>query len=323
MRVTEPASTENSASKRSISFAATHFGTDLLCAAWALLVSSIVYYIIMAYDVSQIEFVTTPNLVIVNYIVFLVSSIIYTIAAIIVLTVSYPTALRKAIQDVLTADTKKMNCIELYFTGNIFLVTSWLIFIGTLPMIIYPIWGLSIGFVTILAGVSYLIFVIFSLIILYLFIIACFPENLARTFEIDSTTFFHDTCKKYCMCCSESNSYCSIYFGKDYIVVLWIIFIVSMAMVIGSIYYVAIDYNIITSYLWLLSSISFALGSYLYAIDSYTITGESTYFYDYCCCCCNCCSTYKLMKKSKRTNSDDVLQDERMPLVQSENLRNL
>ena len=47
MRVTEPASTENITSKRSISFAATYFGTDLLCAAWALLVSSFMYYIIM------------------------------------------------------------------------------------------------------------------------------------------------------------------------------------------------------------------------------------------------------------------------------------
>jgi hypothetical protein len=284
----------------------------------------------MAYDVSVIEFITTPAIVITNYFVFLFSSIVYTIATIIVLTISYPATYKKILFEISTANTKKMTFIELYFTGNLFLVTSWLIFLGTLPMIIYPIWGLIIGYVTIESGLTYLLSLVILLLFLYVFVVACFPENLLHAFQGSGTSVIFDGCVKYfCFSCSDknekngknsccgSNSFFAEHLGKDHLVILWFVFAISVFSVIGSIYYVAIDYYSVLSWLWLISSLAFAIGSYLYCIESYTGTGESSLFYDLCCC--------KSKKMKKRANSDEntVSNDERMPLVTNENSRKL
>ena len=259
----------------------------------------------------MIEFITTPDLVIVNYIVFLISSIVYTIATIIVLTVSYPSAYNKLIYEISIADPEKMTFTELYFTGNILLVVSWMIFLGTLPMIIYPIWGLAIGYVTLESGLVYLFSIIFTLIVLYLFVVACFPHNLLKAFKSVGTSYCFNGCVSFyrLKSCCVTDGFWEQHLGKDHLVVMWFIFVISVFSVIGSLYYVAIDPTYATAWLWLVSSLTFSVGSYLYAIESYTGMGNSSIFFDYCCCVAN-------GRHMKKASSQDAVEiDERMPLV--------
>ena len=73
-------------------------------------------------------------------------------AAVLFVTISYPDAYDKFMSDVATADMQKLSFTEKYLTGNTLLIASWLIFIATLPIIVYPCWAMEEGDLTYLTG---------------------------------------------------------------------------------------------------------------------------------------------------------------------------
>ena len=98
-----------------------HFGTDMLVGAWLLLLSALIFYGVMAYYVSIIYFLVTPPVVIYNYLAYLLASIIYIVATVLFLAVSYPDAYDKLMLDAMTAEVHQMNCMERYISGNLLL----------------------------------------------------------------------------------------------------------------------------------------------------------------------------------------------------------
>lgn len=310
--------------KEKPSFWATHFGTDLLCAAWFFLLSSLFYYFVMAYNVSSLNFLDTQNIVICNYLCFLLNSITYTITAILIITISYPKVYRKILNDAVAADVTKMTYMELYFTGNIFLVASWLLLIGTLPLLIYPIWKFAIGDGSILSGMIYFLSTLLINFFLLICVIACFPENLVKNISTPGTTTIFDFSAAYLCCCFESKVYpccgfqflCASHLGKDYQIALWLVFLLSIAGLIGSILYVYARPISLIRWLLLFSWVFFAAGSYLYAIDTYTEMEDSTICFDFLTC--------RPIKRSRRASMDDQTDDsERVPLVANDATRSL
>lgn len=317
------ATTDRQSDKQEQSFWTTHFGTDLLCAAWFFLVSSLLYYIVMAYGVSSLDFLTTRNAVVCNYICLLVSSIIYSITAILVITVSYPTVYRKILADASVADIEAMSFMELYFTGNIFLVASWLLLLGTLPLVIYPVWGLVIGSAGIVAGILYLLFVVVANVILFLCVVACMPENLIRHTQVPGSTFIYDFFAKFVCCCFRGGRYiiccgceviCAASLARDYQIVLWVTYVLSLIGLSGQIFYLYYHPQSFAGWFLLFSWITFAAGSYLYAIETYSEHGDSSVCFD----CLTCSSSGKSKRRNDR--SDD---NERSPLVSDDVYRNL
>lgn len=308
--MTSTSQNDFSITKQNKSFSVTHFGSDLLCAAWIFVASSILYYIATAINVSHLQFLTTLDIIIVNYIALLVSSVAYTIAAIIVLTVSYDEPLHKLITDVSTVDIEKLNFIELYFTGNVLLVTSWLIFLGTVPLTIYPIWGIITGYTSVISGTLYLIFLVFLLMSLYAVVVVCFPENLLKLIHSASSYHVLNFFRRHCICCCGEDSILAYYLKTDYIFSLWIVYLTTVFGTIGGLYYVVVRDHFVVTWLGFWSSFLFAVGSYLYAIDSYTMPGESSYFHDFFCCI-----PKKVQNSLPQSDRLQLNEDERMPLV--------
>ena len=143
---------EDDDDKEPLSFCKTHFGTDMLVGSYFMLFSALIFYAIMAYYVSIIHFLVTPPAVIYNYLCYLVTSIIYIVAAVLFVTISYPDAYDKFMNDVASADMEKLSFTEKYLTGNTLLIASWLILIATLPIIVYPCWAMADGDLTYLTG---------------------------------------------------------------------------------------------------------------------------------------------------------------------------
>ena len=268
--------------KQKISFSAIHFGSDLLCAAWALVISSLLYYLATAINISKLQFLDTRDILVVNDIILFISSIAYTIAAIMVLTVSYEEPLRKLIRDISIVDIKMLTFVDLYFTGNVLLVTSWLVFLGTFPLIIFPIWGMTIGYTSVFNGVSYLIFLVFLLLTFYGIVVVTFPENLIQIIHAGSSCSFLDFLKEHCSCCGD-NSFLEYYLKSDYIFSLWLVYLAAVVGIAISLY-VVVKHSLVITWLGLFSSVFFAIGSYLYALDSYTPLGQSSHLYDLFCC---------------------------------------
>jgi hypothetical protein len=310
--------------KEKLSFWATHFGTDLLCAAWFFLVSSLFYYFVMAYNVSTLNFMATQNIVICNYLCFLLNSIVYTITAILVITISYPKVYRKILDDALVVDVKKMTVVEQYFTGNILLVASWLLLLGTLPLLIYPIWRFVIGDGSVLSGMVYFLTTLLINFFLLICVVACFPVNLVKNISTPGSTIVFDFLADYLCCCFESKVYsccgirffCASHLGRDYQIALWAVFIMSVFGIVGSILFVYARPIALIRWLLLVSWIAFAAGSYLYAIDTYSEKEDSTICFDFLTC--------SPTKRSSRASREDQIDDsESVPLVPSDNTRSV
>ena len=314
---------EHQSDDKTQSFCAVHFGTDLLCAAWLFLISSIFYYVVMAYKVASMDFNATAPVNACNYICLLISSILYTVTSILAVIVSYPTVYRKALSDSLVVDLRKMSFMELYFTGNIFLVASWLLLIGTLPLLIYPLWGLAIGFLPLVHGIIYFLFTLITNLLLVLGVIACFPANLIKNIHGTGTTVIFDFFATRLGCCREKQSVslcggeirCAAHLSKDHQIALWVIFIFSVFGLSGGIFYIFLHVSSTVAWLLLASWATFVAGSYLYAIETYSEKENSTICYDLLTCG---------SVKTKGALSEDMTHgSERIPLIAPENMRSV
>ena len=293
---------ENDAENASVFRA--HFGTDMLIGAWLLLLSALIFYGVMAYYVSMIHFLVTPPAVIYNYLAYLLASIIYIVATVLFLAVSYPDAYDKLMFDVATAEVDKMSCMERYISGNMLLVASWLILFATLPIAVYPCWAMADGDMSYVDGSLYLVFVFFIVVFLAFFTVACFPENLMANGGKGSSMIYDAFCACACCdtlcCCVGGREWLQKHFGSDLLAGLQLIFVGSVLSLALSVYYVAVNYNSVTPYLWLLSSLSFTVGSFLFLYAFYPDNYGSTVVFDALTCS-------KSERRQKPAYFDDLL----------------
>ncbi len=253
-----------------------------------LLLSAVVFYGVMAYYVSLIHFLVTPPVVIYNYLAYLLASIIYIVATVLFLTVSYPDAYDKFMYETASADVTKMTFMERYISGNMLLIASWLIFFATLPIIVYPCWAMAEGNLEYLTGCVYLITVFFILLFLGFFIVACFPENLALNGGRGSSMLYDvlfscPCCDTFC-CCFGGKAWLQTHFGNDLLASLWLIVLGSIFCLALAVYYVVVNSKMVVSYMWLLSSLFFTIGSYLFVYTFYHENYGSTICFDFLTC---------------------------------------
>jgi hypothetical protein len=257
------------------------YGNDLLIAGWSYLLSSLIFYGIMAYTISRLNFRTSSRLVAANVVINFIVSVVYTVASLILLSASY--TLIKEPSDISLEDTKRLSTCEKYFTGNILLVSSWLFFIATVSLLLYPIWGLSTFYLSAFYGAIYLIILVLVLSFLMLWVVATFPSSMLME-NGQGSSYFHDFFSMICCCSpSESNkkSFWNIHAGSDYRVVNWVLLVVAIAGLIGSIYYTVLDVKSVISWLWIFSSIFFVIGAYLYLYGCYPENEGSSMIYDF------------------------------------------
>ena len=143
------------------------------------------------------------------------------------------------------SDDKKdsRSTITLCCTANSYLVFSWLIFLGTLPLAC----PLASGSVPIY---SFVIVIVALAMILY-FIIASLPHCLMKN-EGRGSTF-----------CSSGIS-CYRPFSSDVLIALFSLSLIGMALVIASIFNVVPNTTRVTAWLWLAASIVYTTGMLLF-----------------------------------------------------------
>jgi MFS family permease len=264
------------------------FGNDLLIAGWSYLLSSLIFYGIMAYTISKVNFRTSSKLLAANVVINFVVSVVYTIASLILLIASLilliaSYELIKEPSNTSLVDIKKLSTCELYFTGNVLLISSWLFFISTLPLLLYPIWGLSTFYLSAFYGAICLILLVLVLSILMLWVVATFPSSLAKG-NGQGNSYFYGFFSMICCCTnsgSSKKSFWNIHAGSDYRVVNWVLLVVAIAGFIGSVYYTVLDVKSVISWLWIFSSIFFVIGAYLYLYASYPENEGSSVIYDF------------------------------------------
>lgn len=263
-------------------FVKTHFGTDFLISSWLFVVSTVLYVSVLAFEFGMGMYDGSAADVTWSYFALLIAGIFYLIGSIIFLIVSYPETFQQLMVDAQTVDIKKLSCTEKYFTGNILLTATWLFFIPTFVYIVYPVWSYVDG--TISAGLLalYLIAIFFLLCLTFVWVLACFPENMQSNDGQGSSVFFDALC---CIdCCCDDKQFLKRHFGSDFLAGAWIFAVVATFSVIACIYTICLSPTSALYWTFFTSALLFALGFYLLVYASYPENMGSTLVYDKLCC---------------------------------------
>ena len=90
----------------------------------------------------------------------------------------------------------------------------------------------------------------------------------------------------YCTCydsiCGREWIQCHV--GNDLLASLWLLVFGSILCLALSVYYIVVNYDQVVSYMWLLSSLLFLVGSYYLVYSFYPENYGSTSFYDMITC---------------------------------------
>ncbi len=274
-----------------------HFGTDLLVANWLMVISSLVFVVVPIFYFVYGADSNASSLV--NYVTMLVSGILVTSGSIVLLHMSYdPNAFLRLMVEMSRMDVSKMTFMEHYFTCSNLLIVSWLFFVSTLILIIYPVFALCIGEMSGMWAALYILGVVVMIIPTYLWVVALFPSNVVKN-EGRGSSYFHDFC--CCSCCKPSvdklmqfcfgiESFVDTYAGVDFIAMTWCLFLISVLGLISAIVFVAYAPTDPIAYLWLVASILFCLGAFLFGHAIYPENTHSNMTWRFCsrfiCFCC-------------------------------------
>ena len=170
------------------------------------------------------------------------------------------------------------------------------------------------GDMSYLDGALYLTLVFFILVFLGFFTVACFPENLMTNGGKGSSMLYDAFCACVCCdtlcCCVGGREWLRTHFGSDLLAGLQLIFVGSVFSLTLSVYYVVLNFDSAIPYLWLLSSLSFTLGSFLFLYAFYPDNYSSTVVFDFLTC-----------SKSERRRKPAYLDD--LPQLVDEERRHL
>lgn len=222
--------------------------------------------------------------VVINVCFGLISSLIYTVASYIFLIVSYEESFNDAVIASKVVSCNEMSCTERYFSGNNLLLMCWYLLFGTLPLFYAPISAYEANVISSQDFIFYMSFFSFGILVLILWIVACFPENMLKN-DGKGSSYVEDGLVYLfgCYCCRKPAPPRKDILS-DFLLVSWIIAIGSLFTVIGAAVLIFLKPDEVTAYFWLVSAILFCVGSFLFLHASYPQNAKSRLFWKAICC---------------------------------------
>ncbi len=256
-----------------------NLGTDILLGTWFMTIGALLYVVVTIYDLNYSIQYADDDFSTTNSSLLVASSVVFFVATAYFIKSSYPEEMNKFMNDIANVDVKTLTFTQRYFTGNSWLIATWLSFIATFTYFVYPIWAYTNGYI----GVAYFVLYILSLSIVMFFIllwiVAVFPESLVLNNGQGSSYFYDYVLNNNVICCCGDSKFWRLHCGSDFLVGTWVFAIVSVISVPSTIIYTCEYPTYWISYVTLLCIIFLAIGSILFVYSSYPGNFNSAYFY--------------------------------------------
>lgn len=272
-------------------FMRVHFGTDMLVASWLYLITTIIATIVaFLYLLQCVREDRSDEFLIVIYAVETASLFLYVIGCEVMLLMSYPENFMQMMSDIGTTDSQQLTWLEANVTGNYLLAISWSFLLGTVVLLIIPIYGMALQDMSILEGLVSIVLIGFLSVLLGLWMHSCRPDQMAENKGRGSSYFYdylcccRDCCNSCVGSCTSQDHFSERYAGSDFVVGSWAVFVVAVFSMGYTIYLVAVHRFDVLDFVWLGSSFGFLLASYLFAISVMPGNAMANAVWVYCCC---------------------------------------
>ena len=256
-----------------------NFGTDILLATWFMAIGALLYVVVNIYYLNySIQYADDDFSSTDNYLL-LASSIIFFFATVYFIKSSYPEEMRKFMNDISNVDIKTLTFTQRYFTGNSWLIATWLFLVATLTYFVYPIWAYTNGYIGVAYFVLYMLCVLIVISFIFLWVVAVFPESLVLNNGQGSSYFYDNILNNNIICCCGDSKFWRLHCGSDFLVGAWVFAVISVISVPFAIIYTCEYPTYWISYVTLLCIIFLAIGSVLFVCASYPGNFNSVYYY--------------------------------------------
>eukprot|EP01041_Mallomonas_annulata_P012952 gene12952-27325_t len=252
-------------SKSNKTFLETHLGTDLLISAWLLFISCLLGFIVMCYDLIDALLGYHSLIYLVSKVILCLSGFMFTIAGYLFLLVSYEEDMMAAAVEIIKLEN--MSWCERYFVGNNLLMMAWLLVFSTLPIVIYPISAHRSGIINSETEITFLCAVLFAVLLLLLWAISCFPENLTKN-NGKGSSYVHNLFESMFVCSNGPIVTDGSDRVTDFLIVSWTIAVASVLSIPFSILLVVHNIQPLP-WLVLIADVFFAAGSVLFVYVLY------------------------------------------------------
>lgn len=253
---------------------------DVQFSSWLILTGTTLYVGIWAYIIYVIDTSSTSEFVLTENFFFFTGGLFYWLGAVVLASSSFNFAKTRA--EIKNADIGRMTCVERYFNGNSLLVAAWCFTAPTLLYIVLASWAFILGLITQTEVIEYIMVLLVIFTATMVWVYACFPENLVANNKKGTTVVF-DT-----LCCVKRPTNSFFCFGKeittearsDYVIGVWIIFILTAILFVVSIISLVIDPLTPNAVLFFASIAFIFFGFYVKANTSYSPEMQSTTVWD-------------------------------------------
>ena len=177
-----------------------HFGTDMQFMAYLFEVSAILFLVAAIYYLILDMNNNSSNLVVFGlWYCYVVAAVLYLTSGWFFIEFSYPDVAAKQFERIMTTNYSEKSSFERYVFDNSLLMSLWFVLLGTIPFLVYPIWAMSIGQLSIIYGVLFVLFIAWFLYVSWGWIVNAFPENMLESMNQKRATWLYDT-----FCCCET-----------------------------------------------------------------------------------------------------------------------
>lgn len=262
-----------------------HIGTDMQCTAHVFQISAILFLITSIYYLVISMEINASNLTIIGlWYCYALAGFLYFVSGWFFTEFSYPDVAKTQINRILKQDLSKKSFFQKYFLDNSMLLSMWFLIFGTIPFLVYPVWAMATGTLSILWGVLFVVAIAYVLYIIWFWTVDCFPENLIESMSRKRATTFYDFFSMFncCLdesvkrCCGEEN-FTRHHFGSDIQVVLWILVVLTFLSLVSIIYFIFQHPGKAEWYLWFFCTIFFLFGLEIFLYMSYTETMQTNF----------------------------------------------
>jgi hypothetical protein len=242
-----------------------HLGTDILLSSWCFIISTSFFVIIPVHDLIIEDNISVNETF--YYTTYIISSVLSLFGSIAFLSFSYPDAMEAMINEVMNQDLEKMTFLEKYFIGNKLLWMTWFFNLAFVPLLIYYIWAMIVGYLTGVNAVFTVLGVFITCAALFLWVVACFPENLVKNDGLGSTYFvdYMEQCGLFC----GNEQFWRDNMSGDFLAGSWIFFVISLAYFPVTAVFFFEDPTNMDAIMYLIAVILLVIGSGLFVHASY------------------------------------------------------
>ena len=257
----------------------THFGTDQLISSWLFFVSNIVYVvacILPFFRVFQTPHATAVPGSLGYDIIILISSIVYLVSSYNFVIISYPQNIEKFMTSLATMDIEKVDFIERYFGANSFLRPFSMMFLGSSILILYPIYGIIVGEISVANFFIFLTLILGFIWFFYLWVTSY--RNMLNNNGVSGTEVYNCLLGFGVGSCFGKDILIA-HFASDVVAYTWIFALISTILLIGCCVLLVIRSDTLTN-LSFISCLLLSIGSYYMVYTSYEVNTFSSTFYD-------------------------------------------